>query len=149
MIVELPVEEAIPDIRIEETPAPEQPQVVAAVSPPVSVADIEEEVPMVEMTLAIPMSAADFDESAQNRFRMAVGQAAGVPGDKVYILEIKDISGRRQSPGIEVRTAIQTESASSPAHRRKASRRRWRSRYSPQRQPRRSRRRPTTLVWPA
>ena len=46
--MELPVEEAIPDIRIEETPAPEQPQVVAAVSPPVSVADIEEEVPMVE-----------------------------------------------------------------------------------------------------
>ena len=111
IVIEVPIEEDPVDIRIEETPPP-QPEANTA-PPAVSVADIEESTPMVEMTLALPISAEEFDEEAQTKFRIAVGAAAGVDSEKVYILEVKDTSRRRQEAGIEVRSAIQTESKES------------------------------------
>lgn len=105
IVIEVPIEQEPVDLIVDTPP----PQPTNTPPPMVSVADIEESTPMVEMTLALPISAENFDQEAQTKFRMAVGAAAGVDIDKVFILEIKEISQRRQDAGIEVRSAIQTE----------------------------------------
>lgn len=108
MVIEVPIEEE--RVEIVQTPAPPAPQSLMTPPPAVSVADIEESSPMVEMTLGLPFSVEEFNDEAQNKFRMAIAAAAGVDGEHVFILEIKDISRRRQAAGIEVRTAVRTES---------------------------------------
>lgn len=70
---------------------------------------LKDAVPMVDTTVKLPLSTADFDAILQNNFRVAISRVTGVPGEKIFLLEIEEANSRRQSNSIHVRFAVQAE----------------------------------------
>ena len=67
---------------------------------------------MVELTVALALALAEFGDEEQNLFRMAISEAAGLPGEKVYLLEVDSFVARR-SGSTRIRLAVQ---ADNPRH---------------------------------
>lgn len=70
---------------------------------------LKETVPMVDITVKISMSAADFDAVSQNNFRLAISRVTNVPGEKIFLLEIDEVDSRREAKSVQVRFAVQAE----------------------------------------
>ena len=63
-------------------------------------------------TVALALALAEFGDEEQNLFRMAISEAAGLPGEKVYLLEVDSFVARR-SGSTRIRLAVQ---ADNPRH---------------------------------
>jgi len=90
------------------TPLPDGLNVEKNEPPANTLAEIQNSMLMIEISLILPLTVAEFNDEARNRFRAAMSAASGVALSKVYIIDVVEVTERRlASTSIEVRSAIE------------------------------------------